>query len=84
MDERLSLATCIANIMEWSKWTYDQILDTPFIPMLSIIQQVASIHTDDEDPTGTHSGSLYDPGMRQQMLENPDQFRPDYGTVKQT
>lgn len=39
----------IGNIMEWTKWDLDKILDSPFIPLLTVINTVTERQAKQEE-----------------------------------
>ena len=84
-DNTNFLVNLISNVVEWSKWDLDTILNTPFTPMMLIVNSVLKQRKDDQssplpserkapDPVNVGVKDFTSPEFLQNILNNPDKY----------
>jgi len=83
-DKTNFLVNLISNVVEWSKWDLDKILDMPFTPMMivvnSVLKQRADKENEDEPPDAYKDSSAptgpsaMDTQTLTDVLRNPDKY----------
>ena len=84
-DKSNFLVNLISNVVEWSKWDLDKILDMPFTPMMivvnSVLKQRAEKEAEDEPPdaykkvpSSPTGPSAMDTQTLSDVLQNPDKY----------
>lgn len=83
-DKSNFLVNLISNVVEWSKWDLDKILDMPFTPMMivvnSVLKQRSEKEAEDEppnaykDPSAPSGPSAMDTQTLSDVLQNPDKY----------
>lgn len=84
-DNTNFLVNLISNVVEWSKWDLDTILNTPFTPMMLIVNSVLKQRKDDNsvvspspkmapDPVNIGAKDFTSPEFLQDILNNPDRY----------
>ena len=79
------LVNLVSNVVEWSKWDLDTILNTPFTPMMLIVNSVLKQRDQDapanqpapthqQTPTTVGSKDFTSPQFLQDILSNPDKY----------
>jgi len=85
LDPTNFLVNLISNVVEWSKWDLDTILNTPFTPMMLIVNSVLKQRDKDDlvvkppkemrsEPTNVGVKDFTSPQFLQDILNNPDKY----------
>ena len=79
------LVNIVSNVVEWRKWDLDTILNTPFTPMMLIVNSVLKqrdkgaptnqpASTNQQSPTTVGHKDFTSPQFLQDILKNPDKY----------
>ena len=79
-DNKNSLVKLIANVVEWGKWDVNMVLDSPFVPLMVIVDAVLEQQKKASDEAERNVGTSgetteLDGDFADKVLNNPNQYK---------